>query len=548
MAVRSTLLSLACCAAWTLAAPASPVHAFQVPADERATASGAGPVAGGALVRRYAALPRAEREHLQRMLMWAGDYGGRIDAAIGRNSLDAVRRYRLRTGSKEEGLLTADELARLGEEADRAFAAADFTLGTDTDAGVSFGMPYAHVRWREKTESGNLYSDDDSRFRVTSFRIEGVDGSNIDSFAASVFEDVPGYASSVREVRPDALKVVGADRYENLVLFARRRDGEIRGFFVWFDRALAPTHDRYVAAMIDSLRWDDEADEGPAVSGLEPRSRGGATSPAMPGADEPRAGEPGVAGPEIAGPEIAGPETVGPEYAGLEAPDGPASRARIEPHAGTDGPDEEPESFGSAFAIREDGRLVTNAHVVRECGRVEVRPFGKAVVQSTDDDLDLALLSIPGVRGLRAAPLADDDAVLAEDVFAFGFPLPNTLGEELGFSRGSVSSEVGLRAEKRQFRMTAAVQPGNSGGPLLDGEGRVVGIVTSKLNAMRIAQETGDIPQGMNFAVKASTLRDYLKRSDLTVPLVARTERMRRTPILAQEARHFTYQVLCYTK
>ena len=237
-----------------------------------------------------------------------------------------------------------------------------------------------------------------------------------------------------------------------------------------------------------------------------------------------------------------------PEFADLRAPDGPASRAGIDLSPDHDEMALEPDSFGSAFAVREDGHLVTNAHVVRECGRVVVKGFGKAVVRSKNDELDLAVLSIPGVKGLRAAPIADDDAVLAEDVFAFGFPLPNTLGEELGFSRGSVSAEVGLRAERRQFRMTAAVQPGNSGGPLLDNEGRVIGIVTSKLNAMRIAQETGDIPQGMNFAVKASTLRDYLEESSLTVPLVARTKRPQLTPLIAKNARHFTYQVLCFSK
>ena len=474
----------------------------------------------------YAALPRAEREHLQRMLMWTGDYRGAVDGAIGTASLEAIQAFR----SRHPRMATTDtlspaELQLLGREADAAFEEADFTLGTDTDAGVSFGMPYALVKWQEKTESGNLYADAESRFRVTSFRIEGVDSTNVDGFAASVFEDVPGYASETRTVRPGFIEVRGGDRYENLLLRAVRRGDEIRGFFVWWDKALSDTHGRYIAAMIASLAWDDGEGDTPPVASLPS------------GREDPRTAR-----------KFAPESGPSPELAGLRAPDGPASRAGIDLPEGHEMPDTEPESFGSAFAVREDGYLITNAHVIRECGRVVVRGYGKALVRSTDDELDLAVLSIPGAKGMKTAPIADDDAVLAEDVYAFGFPLPNTLGEELGFSRGSVSAEVGLRAERRQFRMTAAVQPGNSGGPLLDNEGRVVGIVTSKLNAMRIAQETGDIPQGMNFAVKASTLRDYLRDSSLTVPVVARKQRPLQTPLIARDARHFTYQVLCFRK
>ena len=469
----------------------------------------------------YAVLPLEQREHLQRMLVWTGDYRGRVDGAIGSASLAAIEAFRSRHPTlATPGVITKAELEMLGEEADAAFEAAAFTLGTDTDAGVTFGMPYAHVKWQERTESGNLYTDAESRFRITSFRIEGVDSTNIEGFAASVFEDVPGYEATARTVRGGFLEVRGHDRYENLVLRAVRRNGEIRGFFIWFDKAIGETHDRYVTAMINSLEWDDG--DGEAAVAELPSGR----------KDE-------------RPPQSFAPE---PEHAGLQAPDGPASRAGIDLPPGHEMPENEPESFGSAFAVREDGHLITNAHVVRECGRVVVRGFGKAVVHSKNDELDLAVLSIPGVKGLRPAPIADDDAVLAEDVFAFGFPLPNTLGEELGFSRGSVSAEVGLRSERRQFRMTAAVQPGNSGGPLLDNEGRVVGIVTSKLNAMRIAQETGDIPQGMNFAVKASTLRDYLRDSSLTVPVVARKLKPLQTPAIARDARHFTYQVLCFRK
>lgn len=466
----------------------------------------------------YRLLPADQREHLQNMLVWSGDYEGPIDGQIGPASRAAVKKLQKRLGTTPDGIISDTELQKLGEQADRAFEEADFTVGTDTDAGLYFGMPYAKIEWRDKTESGNLYADEQQRFRVTTFRIEGIDASNVQEFVDAVFEDVPGYASRVKLVRPGHVRVEGADQYEHLFLHALRKDGELRGFFVWFDKTLATTHRRYAVAMANSVEWGEEE---PQIAEGAPGSPGTGPDGSQPNGNQRNenvALNPGDLAPNTA-PPVPG-----------------SARAS------------EPESFGSAFVIREDGQFVTNAHVVRECGRVEIPGLGRVVVKDQDDDLDLAVLSVPGVFGLTPAPLADDDAVLAEDVFAFGFPLPNTLGASLGFSRGSVSSMVGLRSEKRQFRMTAPVQPGNSGGPLLDNEGRVIGIVTSKLNAMRIATETGDIPQGMNFAIKASTLRDYLNRAKLGVTLVARKRQPQQTPAIARLASRFTYQVLCYAK
>ena len=460
----------------------------------------------------YRQLPADQREHLQNMLVWSGDYEGPIDGQIGPASRAAVEKLQRRLGTAVDGIISETELETLGKVADKAFEEADFTMGTDTDAGLYFGMPYAKVAWRDKTESGNLYADEQQRFRVTTFRIEGIDGANVKEFVDAVFEDVPGYASTVKRVRPGHVRVEGADQYEHLFLHAVRKDGELRGFFVWFDKTLALTHRRYAVAMANSVEWGEEE---PEVAG-RPNAKGEENVALNPGGD------------------IA--PNVVPQTPGVPGTDGDGKAAK------------EPESFGSAFVIREDGQFVTNAHVVRECGRVEIPGLGPVVIKNQDDELDLAVLSVPGVFGLTPAPLADDDAVLAEDVFAFGFPLPNTLGASLGFSRGSVSSMVGLRSEKRQFRMTAPVQPGNSGGPLLDNEGRVIGIVTSKLNAMRIATETGDIPQGMNFAIKASTLRDYLVRTKLGVTLVTRKRQPQMTPEIAKLASRFTYQVLCYAK
>jgi len=171
-------------------------------------------------------------------------------------------------------------------------------------------------------------------------------------------------------------------------------------------------------------------------------------------------------------------------------------------------------SSGTGFVVA-PGRVLTNAHVVESCGGVRVRPkAGQDLtvnVLARDPDADLALLAVQGDPG---PPLAFRGGEIrrGEGVVTFGFPLAGLLGSGPTLTTGEVSALSGLRDIQTQYQISAPVQSGNSGGPLFDLSGLVVGVVTSKLNAQRIAQTTGDIPQNVNFAVKSTTAIDFLRR------------------------------------
>ena len=93
----------------------------------------------------------------------------------------------------------------------------------------------------------------------------------------------------------------------------------------------------------------------------------------------------------------------------------------------------------------------------------------------------------------------------------YGFPLTGLLSSGPTLTTGDVSALTGLRDNPNHFTITAPVQPGNSGGPLLDAQAHVIGVVVAKLNAARIAQMTGgDIPQNVNFAIKGSEALAFL--------------------------------------
>lgn len=99
---------------------------------------------------------------------------------------------------------------------------------------------------------------------------------------------------------------------------------------------------------------------------------------------------------------------------------------------------------------------------------------------------------------------------MGENISAFGFPLSGILATGGNFTTGSVSAIAGLGDDTRYLQITAPVQPGNSGGPVFDQDGNVVGVVVAKLNALKVAQATDDIAQNVNFAIKASVLANFL--------------------------------------
>ena len=107
-----------------------------------------------------------------------------------------------------------------------------------------------------------------------------------------------------------------------------------------------------------------------------------------------------------------------------------------------------------------------------------------------------------------------------------------------------INALSGLNNDTRFMQMSAPVQPGNSGGPLLDQAGNVVGVVTAKMNAIKMAKYTGDIPQNVNFALKASLVRDMLEVKDIDYE-TASSKRELKTVDIFDKAKQFTVLVEC---
>jgi S1-C subfamily serine protease len=203
-------------------------------------------------------------------------------------------------------------------------------------------------------------------------------------------------------------------------------------------------------------------------------------------------------------------------------------------------------SSGTGFFVSADGSFATNAHVVQGCSAILVETRGREVhrarLLARDETNDLALLKVdfrpPRHANLRGA------ARLGEDVAAFGFPHSDLFASSGNFTLGNITATSGLRDDSRYFQISAPVHSGNSGGPLLDDRGNVVGVVTAKLNAIKFAAGSGDLPQNVNFAVKADVLATFLRSSSVVPAQEAATPRLERAD-LAELAREISAYVTC---
>jgi S1-C subfamily serine protease len=202
------------------------------------------------------------------------------------------------------------------------------------------------------------------------------------------------------------------------------------------------------------------------------------------------------------------------------------------------------EKSGSGFYLSAAGRLITNAHVVAGCTRLATAAGQPLTLLAADSAIDLAVLS-NAAGAATFASLRLDPPRIGEDVLAFGFPLPGILSTEGNVTVGILSATRGVGDDPHQLQITAPVQSGNSGGPLLDGAGNVIGVVVAKLDAAQIARRTGDLPQNVNFAIKATELAALLDRLKISYQR-ANPGPTRAVADLAQLGQAVSTQILCH--
>jgi len=203
---------------------------------------------------------------------------------------------------------------------------------------------------------------------------------------------------------------------------------------------------------------------------------------------------------------------------------------------------------GTAFFVAPN-LLLTNNHVVKDCSQsVQVRYPDQVSYQATisgqDQTNDLALLhtEMPShsIATFHLQPR------LGESVAAYGFPYAGILSSGGNFTLGNVTSLSGIRDDTRFLQISAPIQPGNSGGPLLDMSGSVVGVVVAQLNALAVMQADNSVPQNINFAIQVPIVINFLSVKGVSPKLDTSNAGRALAPAdIADLAKKYTVQVYC---
>lgn len=207
-----------------------------------------------------------------------------------------------------------------------------------------------------------------------------------------------------------------------------------------------------------------------------------------------------------------------------------------------------PASAGSGFVINHAGLILTSAHVVDSCREIGVKGHqasGVAKPIAFDRDNDLALLDLGAGDTMAAVFRARDPVRLGASIVALGYPLQDIVGSGLNVSTGIVSALNGPGNDSRLLQVNAPVQPGNSGGPLLDMAGHVIGVVVSKRIAATTAEAAGDLPRYITFAVRRHVIEAFLAREGVDVTR-APSETARAIEDIASAASRFTVMLECW--
>ena len=202
---------------------------------------------------------------------------------------------------------------------------------------------------------------------------------------------------------------------------------------------------------------------------------------------------------------------------------------------------------GTAFFISDEGHLITNHHVVNYCNITKVNYFGKtgtAKILAYDKVNDLALLETDIIPKDKF-DISNRDPKLLDDIYVAGYPFGKAVSSSVKVTKGVVSALTGSQDNYALVQIDAAIQPGNSGGPIVNTSGNVVGVAVAKLDFKDAMESYGVIPENTNFGIKSSILKNFtsansIKNSEEEPKEVS-------TEVLGEKIQNATAYVGCWT-
>lgn len=172
---------------------------------------------------------------------------------------------------------------------------------------------------------------------------------------------------------------------------------------------------------------------------------------------------------------------------------------------------------GTGFYVSDEGHIITNDHVIRGCEKVKLNVGGnvfEVLKVASDTKNDLALLKV-NFSPKFVFGLSLSGAYPLQDIIVAGYPFGERVSSTLKFTKGIVSSLAGIGNNYSEIQIDAALQPGNSGGPIVDEFGNVIAVAVAKLSMKKILDDYGVIPENTNFGIKVSVVMNLLQANSV---------------------------------
>ena len=206
---------------------------------------------------------------------------------------------------------------------------------------------------------------------------------------------------------------------------------------------------------------------------------------------------------------------------------------------------------GTGFALN-NGYIVTNWHVANGAKTIHVygvrgdytkKYIAELIAKDETNDLAILRISGNGFSGFGTIPykVRTNTANVAEEIFVLGYPMTSTLGNELKYTDGRISALLsGFSNDVSNYQISAPVQPGNSGGPLFDNNGNVLGIVCAKID--------NTVAQNVGYAVKTSYLENLIETMHINniLPSNSKMDSYKERTAKVEAVRNFIFFIKCY--
>lgn len=395
---------------------------------------------------------------VQRDLLWIGLYRGAIDGWMGAATEQALRDFQNSLGLMPDGTLTPDAREALARRASQTRAGMDLQRETSDWTGIQMGVPRGYVGEARVIGEDNLGITYEGRaavpFQIMQMRFPAMGGMPSPREMARIFTDGEKDSEILASGRAEGVTYVQV-RVGDMLAYSivAQQQGEVRGVTVSMSAAEATALLPVMAEVFATT--DLFAGDGVPFDDVERRIRDG-------------------------------------RHPGMEdRPDWFKSMI----------------ASGSGALVSTEGHVLTNHHVIGGCTRVTVNGQ-PAKLLGSDIRVDLALLHVPRLSGREPISFRADGPKLGEQVLVIGYPV-FSITQAMNVTDGVLSSTVGFEGSRLSLQITAPVQPGNSGGPVLDRAGRQIAVVASKAGR-GLREESG--VENMAWVVRGDVVRDFLNR------------------------------------